>query len=248
MRGIIGSGQTGVTVYTIPVGGLPFWEKRLASFDIPFERKTRFGEQYIRFFDKGGLLLELVEREEGAPSKWSFNGVTPEYAIKGFGGAVLYTSVPDKTIQVLEKMLGLEPIGEEDGIIRLRASGDIGQIIDVQSTGIQRGVGGAGTVHHIAWRAKDYTEHEQVQKQLDQAGYNPTPIIDRQYFNAVYFQEPGGILFELATDPPGFARDEPQESMGTKLMLPEWYEPHREQIEQLLPPIEVREWKGDSQS
>lgn len=248
MRGIIGSGQTGVTVYTIPVGGLPFWEKRLTSFDIPFERKTRFGEQYIRFFDKGGLLLELVEREEGAPSKWSFNGVTPEYAIKGFGGAVLYTSVPDRTIQVLEKMLGLEQIGEEDGIVRLRASGDIGQIIDVQSTGIQRGVGGAGTVHHIAWRAKDYTEHEQVQKQLDQAGYNPTPIIDRQYFNAVYFQEPGGILFELATDPPGFARDEPQESMGTKLMLPEWYEPHREQIEQLLPPIEVREWKGDSQS
>lgn len=144
--------------------------------------------------------------------------------------------------------LGLEQVGEENGLLRLQASGDIGQIIDIQSTGIQRGIGGAGTVHHIAWRAKDYAEHEQIQQDLEQSGYHPTPVIDRQYFNAVYFREPGGILFELATDPPGFARDEPAESMGEKLMLPEWYEPQREQIEQLLPRIEVREWKGESKS
>ncbi|WFR65447.1 ring-cleaving dioxygenase [Paenibacillus amylolyticus] len=247
-RGVIGSGQTGVTVYAVPVGSLPFWKERLASFDIPYENKTRFGEQYIRFFDKGGLLLELVEREGGQPSKWTFNGVTPEHAIKGFGGAVLFSHVPEKTMDVLVSKLGLEQVGEEDGILRLQASGDIGQIIDIQSTGIQRGIGGAGTVHHIAWRAKDYTEHEQIQQDLEQSGYHPTPVIDRQYFNAVYFREPGGILFELATDPPGFARDEPAERMGEKLMLPEWYEPQREQIEQLLPRIEVREWKGESKS
>ena len=147
------------------------------------------------------MLLELVEREGGQPSQWTFNGVTPEHAIKGFGGAVLYSHVPEKTMDVLVSKLGLEQVGEENSLIRLRASGDLGQIIDIQSTGIQRGIGGAGTVHHIAWRAKDYTEHEQIQQELDQTGYHPTPVIDRQYFNAVYFREPGGILFEIATDP-----------------------------------------------
>ncbi|MEK8129519.1 ring-cleaving dioxygenase [Paenibacillus filicis] len=243
-KGRIGGGQVGITSYAVPVGSLSFWEQRLAGFGIQTQQVERFGETYLQFTDNEGLNLELVERSEGEPSSWSFDGLTPDQAIKGFGGAVLYSVKPAATMDALQHVLGLEREGEDSGYARFQASGDIGNVIDVPLAAAEWGTGGAGTVHHIAWRAQDFEDHARWQALVAEKGYRPTSIIDRQYFNAIYFREGGGILFEIATDPPGFANDEPAESLGETLMLPEWYEPHRAQIQAGLRPIQVRVVEG----
>ncbi|WP_409343328.1 ring-cleaving dioxygenase [Paenibacillus sp. MBLB4367] len=244
-KGRIGGGQVGITTYVIPQGSMAFWQNRLEGFGIATAKTSRFSEDYLQFTDNEGLRLELVERAEGPNSSWSFGGITPDQAIKGFGGAVLFSVNPQKTIEVLEQVLGLAKIAENGEYARLQAAGDIGNLIDVPLAAMGWGGGGAGTVHHIAWRAKDFAEHADWQSAVSQYGYQPTQIIDRQYFNAIYFRESGGILFEIATDPPGFANDEPAESLGEKLMLPEWFEPNRAEIEANLRPIEVRVLEGN---
>ncbi|MED1796931.1 ring-cleaving dioxygenase [Brevibacillus nitrificans] len=244
-KGRIGGGQVGYTTFLIPVGTLDFWEDRLNKFEVAYNKVTRFGETYLQFADQDGLQLELVEREGGAPSKWSFGNIPAEKAIKGFGGAILYSVQPEKTMEVLQNLLGLEKVGEEGGLVRFRSVGDLGNIIDVNAQPMPRGAGGAGTVHHIAWRAKDDADHRSWREKVEAYGLHPTDIVDRQYFNALYFREYGEILFEIATDPPGFGKDEAFEQLGEKLMLPEWYEPYRAQIEQGLTPITVRVLEGD---
>ncbi|REE68130.1 glyoxalase family protein [Paenibacillus taihuensis] len=240
-RGEIGGGQVGITTYVVPTGALAFWEERLNSLDITFNKTARFGENYLQLEDSDGLRVELVEREVGALSEWSFGGIPTDKAIKGFGGAVLFSANAAKTVNVLVNTLGLTKVDDDGEYARFKATGEIGNIIDVPLKNIPMGVGGAGTVHHIAWRAKDFEEHKQWQQEATKNGYHTTDIIDRQYFNAIYFREGGGILFEIATDPPGFARDEAPESLGETLMLPAWYEQHRAAIEANLLPIQVRE-------
>ncbi|GIO86008.1 putative ring-cleaving dioxygenase MhqO [Paenibacillus faecis] len=244
-RGRIGGGQVGVTTYAIPPETLDFWEERLRRFKVSVEKRERFGETVLRFRDPSGLVLELVEREEGKASAWSFGGIPADHAIKGFGGAVLYSLSPEKTARLLEQVFGMEKIGEYGSYVRYKTAGDLGNIIDINVKPVEPGNGGAGTVHHIAWRAKDDEEHAAWRNKLAGLGYQVTPIVDRQYFNAVYFREEGGILFEIATDPPGFARDEPVDKLGEKLMLPDWYEEQRKLIEANLEPIEVRILKED---
>jgi glyoxalase family protein len=239
-KGRIGGGQVGITTYAIPAGSLEFWRERLEGFGIAVTHSTRFSEQYLAFTDRDGMQLELIEREHGADSAWSFGGVPADKAIKGFGGAVLYSTAPDKTAALLEQVMGLVRVGEDSGFARFRSTGPIGNIIDVNVTAMPYSSGGAGTVHHIAWRAADDEEHARWRSHVAEHGYQPTPIVDRQYFNAIYFRESGGILFEIATDPPGFARDEAPEALGEKLMLPSWFEPNRSEIERNLPPIQVR--------
>lgn len=244
-KGRIGGGQVGITTYAVPTGSLPFWAERLTKFSIPFEQTERFHETYLQFEDRDGLKLEIVEREQGVLSQWSFGGVPVGKAIKGFGGAVLYSTAPDKTSQLLEQVMGLQKVGQEDAYARFKSFGDLGNIVDINVTPMAYGAGGAGTVHHIAWRAKDDAEHALWRSHVQTNGFQPTPIVDRQYFNAIYFREEGGILFEIATDPPGFARDEQPEVLGDKLMLPEWFEENRKQIEGNLPPIQVRVLEAD---
>lgn len=240
-QGRIGDGQVGVTSYAVPKGAIPFWENRLEKFNISFSKEERFGEQYLTFDDPHGLHLELVEREEGDINQWTFGGVTPDVAIKGFGGAVLFSAQPNKTAELLEQVMGLELVGKEGDFIRFRSSANIGNIIDLKATPVGRGRMGVGTVHHIAWRAIDDQDQLEWQKYIAANGYGVTPVRDRNYFNAIYFREHGEILFEIATDPPGFAHDESQETMGEQLMLPEQYEQYREQLESSLVPIHVRE-------
>ncbi|MCY7865439.1 ring-cleaving dioxygenase [Bacillus spizizenii] len=240
-RGIIGDGQVGVTSYVVPKGALAFWEKRLEKFNVPYTKIERFGEQYVEFDDPHGLHVEIVEREEGEANTWTFGDVTPDVAIKGFGGATLLSAQPDKTAELLENIMGLERVGMEGDFVRYRSAGDIGNVIDLKLTPIGRGQMGVGTVHHIAWRASDDEDQLDWQRYIASHGYGVTPVRDRNYFNAIYFREHGEILFEIATDPPGFAHDESPETMGGKLMLPVQYEPHRTQIEQGLLPFEVRE-------
>lgn len=240
-QGVIGDGQVGVTSYVIPKGAMEFWENRLEKFNISYTKMERFGEQYLEFDDPHGLHLEIVEREEGEVNTWTFGDVTPDVAIKGFGGATLLSAQPNATAELLEKVMGLELVGKEGDFARYRATADIGNIIDLKLTSIGRGQMGVGTVHHIAWRAIDDQDQLDWQKYVAANGYGVTSVRDRNYFNAIYFREHGEILFEIATDPPGFAHDESQATMGEKLMLPEQYETHREQIKRVLLPFEVRE-------
>jgi glyoxalase family protein len=240
-RGIIGDGQVGVTSYAVPKGAMKFWEQRLEKFHINCEKTERFHEQYLQFEDPHGLRLEIVEREEGETNTWTFGGISPDTAIKGFGGATLFSVQPGKTAELLEKVMGLELVGQEGDFIRFRSSADVGNIIDLKATPAGRGQMGVGTVHHIAWRAIDDHDQLEWQKYVAANGYAVTPVQDRNYFNAIYFREHGEILFEIATDPPGFAHDESHETMGEKLMLPPQYEHYREQLERRLMPIKVRE-------
>lgn len=240
-QGKIGDGQVGVTSYVVPKGALEFWENRLEKFNIPFTKMERFGENYLEFDDPHGLHLEIVEREEGEVNTWTFGEVTPEVAIKGFGGATLLSAQPDSTADLLEKIMGLEKVGKEGDFIRFRSTAEIGNIIDLKLTPIGRGNMGVGTVHHIAWRAHDDQDQLDWKAYVEGYGYGVTPVQDRNYFNAIYFREHGEILFEIATDPPGFAQDESQETMGSELKLPQQYEPHRDKIEKVVLPFEVRE-------
>ncbi|WFR63528.1 ring-cleaving dioxygenase [Paenibacillus amylolyticus] len=239
-RGKIGGGQVGITSYVIPPGSIGFWQNRLEQYNIEVTKTSRFNEELLQFEDSEGLRLELVEREEGAASTWAHEGIPTDQAIKGFGGAVLFSVNPQRTMDALEKILGFVRVSENEEYVRFRSSGDIGNVVDVPVTRMALGMGGAGTVHHIAWRAKDDEEHALWSEAVRDYGYQPTPVRDRQYFNAIYFREAGGILFEIATDPPGFAKDEPADSLGQKLMLPEWFEKYRPQIEDNLQPIVVR--------
>lgn len=239
-RGRIGDGQVGITTYAIPVGSLDFWKKRLEKLDVEFQIVERFGETSLQFDDPHGLHLEIVEREEGELNPWEFGDVKKEVAIKGFGGAVLFSSRPEETTKALVDVMGLEVVGTEGDYTRFKASGDIGNIIDLKMTPGERGTMGVGTIHHIAWRAKDNEDHLEWQQHAQNLGMHVTNIKDRNYFNAIYFREHGEILFEIATDPPGFAHDESHDTMGQQLMLPSQYEHLRDQLEMALIPIEVR--------
>jgi glyoxalase family protein len=239
-KGRIGGGQVGITTYAVPAGTLDFWEERLNSFGISVTKADRFGESYLQFADKDGLRLEIVEREKGTQSTWPFGSIPTDKAIKGFGGAVLYSTAPEKTGHLLVQVMGLQKVGKDEFYTRYQSSAELGNTVDVPVKPMEPGAGGAGTVHHIAWRAKDNQEHALWRGHIEQHGFHPTPVVDRKYFNALYFREEGGILFEIATDPPGFARDEQPEVLGEKLMLPEWLEANRAEVEGNLPPIQVR--------
>jgi glyoxalase family protein len=240
-NGRIGDGQVGVTSYVVPAGALDFWEERLSKFNVSYEKKERFGERFITFDDPHGLHLELVARKAGKPSAWSFGKITSEVAVKGFGGATLYTANAEKTMELLETGLGLEKVGQEGDLMRFRASADLGNVIDVKLTPVGKGQMGAGTVHHIAWRAEDNTEQLDWKRHIEEFGLQVTPVQDRNYFNAVYFREYGDLLFEIATDPPGFAIDEAPDALGEGLMLPKQYEHYRARLNGDLMPITVRE-------
>jgi glyoxalase family protein len=247
LKGRIGQGQVGVTSYVIPKGSAPFWKNRLQKFGVEFTSTIRFGEKYLLFNDPDGLQLELTERDEGPMNHWNFGGIHAENAIKGFGGAVLYSAQPHKTSYVLENILGLDCFGQENEFLRFKSEANIGNTIDIHLNPSVRGLMGAGTVHHIAWRAKDEEDLLKWRSLLQDKGYYPTEVRERNYFKAVYFHEGGGILFEIATDPPGFSVDEPADELGKKLMLPSWLESQREELEETLPPVEVRVLEGDNE-
>ena len=239
-KGRIGDGQVGMTTFAIPVGAMDFWKERLSTFGIEYREVSRFQEQFLQFDDPHGLQLEIVERIEGDLNSWTIGEVTNDVAIKGFGGAVLYSASPEATTTILTKVMGLEMVGTDGDYTRFKSTGTIGNIIDLKMTTGVRGRMGVGTVHHIAWRAQDPTDHIAWQKHVIEQGLFVTDIKDRNYFDAIYFRESGEILFEIATDIPGFSHDESYETMGSQLMLPIQYENLRDQLEKSLIPIEFR--------
>lgn len=239
-QGMLGGGQVGITVYAVPKGSLLFWQKRLTYFQIEVMETTRFDEKYITFTDNSGLIIELVERDQGPNSWWSFSSVPVEFAIKGFAGALLFSANSRSTERVLIDLLGLSKVAEEEGLVRFRSAGELGNVIDLNVENIPIGEGGAGTVHHIAWRANDPEELERWSSLVERSKMQSGRIVDRQYFKAMYFREPGSILFQIATDLPGFECDQRIEDLGGRLDLPEFLESQRAVIERRLKPFVVR--------
>jgi predicted esterase/catechol 2,3-dioxygenase-like lactoylglutathione lyase family enzyme len=247
-RGRPGAGQVAVTAFAVLPRAVGFWVERLLRHNIAYEGPTRRGagadaEQVIAFRDHDGLMIELVAHA-GAEARGAWGGapgIPAEHAIRGLHSVTIWAEAGDPTERVLVDTLGFRAVREEGNVRRFAAGdGGPGTLVDVRAIGgFGRGAGGAGTVHHVAWRVADDDAELAVRDRVLAAGLHPTPVMDRSYFHSVYFREPGGVLFELATDAPGFAIDEPVERLGAGLMLPPRYEPHRAEIESVLPRIHL---------
>jgi glyoxalase family protein len=243
-RGRMGSGETSTVAYTIPSNAVDYWLDRLQSHEISIgNSQTRFGETVIPFVDPDGMRLELItDPRQIEIDYWQDGPIPAEYAIQGFHGVTLLETQIEPTAQLLTETMGYTRVDQEGDRTRFKAeSNSIGLYIDLLQVPAARGQMGAGTVHHIAFRARDDEEQADYQASVHQLGLNVTPVRDRQYFRSIYFREPGGVLFEIATDEPGFTIDEPAESLGASLKLPPWYEAQRKTIEETLPPIKIPE-------
>ena len=246
-RGRRGTGQVGTTAFAIRPASLGYWMERLLQHGVHLVGSSpspieRFDERAISFSDPDGLLLELVAHP-GAEDRpyWEGGPVPAEHAIRGFHAVTLFEEGFDHTDQLLTGTLGFRPLQQEGSLYRYTAAdGWPGSLVDIRvAPSFWRGVVAVGTVHHVAWRVPDDPTQRALRQELDGLGYNVTPVIDRTYFHSVYFREPGGILFEIATDPPGFTIDEPADELGTHLKLPPWLEPRRARLERLLPPLRL---------
>jgi glyoxalase family protein len=243
LRGRIGTGQVVATRYDIGPGATEYWSRRLKEHNVAVETSgLRFGQPFIRFHDPDGLALELIE-SNSAPhgDRWEESPVAAEFSLQQFHSPSLCSDDREATTRLLTTLFGFAVAGNEEGRTRLSLSQEsTDQQVDlVDVPGKTPGHVAAGTVHHIAFRAADQDEQEKWRSRLYEAGLHATPIIDRQYFHSVYFREPGGILFEIATDGPGFATDEPENQLGENLRLPPQYENYRKSIEESLPVISL---------
>jgi len=244
-RGRQGTGQVAVTSFAVTPSALPFWIERLLKHGVKYEgpKKKPTGETAIAFADPDGLLIEIVAHESAeSRNAWGDAAGIPERdAIRGFHSVTLWEERGDETERVLVDVLGFQGAHESGGTRRYVAGdGGSGTIVDVRTIGgFVRGQTGAGTVHHVAFRATDDSAQLSIRSRIIQGGYEPTPVIDRNYFHSVYFREPGGVLFEIATDNPGFAVDEPAAHLGEQLKLPAQYEAMRAEIESVLPRIHL---------
>ncbi len=235
-HGRAGTRQVSSIALAIPVGTLGTWAERLARHGVDLERApARFDEEPLAFRDSDGLAIELIETP-GAESRPAWDGPVPgEFATRGLHSVAMCVQGYEATARLLTVILSLAPAGEDNGRFRFRAPGDEATLVDVVcAPDAPPGRGGAGAVHHVAWRTPDDASQAAWRERLLDAGLDVTPILDRRYFRSIYFREPGGVLFEIATDGPGFAVDEPVEKLGAGLQLPPWLEPRRERIEAQL--------------
>jgi glyoxalase family protein len=241
--GRAGPGMASAVAYAVPKGGLNAWMMALAEAAVDFDGPVeRFGEQMIALSDPDGLRIELIETERGTGQSASIADTPVD---DGFHSVTLWLDNPERTARLLTDVFGYESAGEasEGGETRYRflaAGHGRGSAIDlITSDSASIGRQGAGSIHHVAFRAENDDVQMGWREALRAQGFDVTPQIDRQYFNAIYFREPGGVLFEIATDPPGFATDEPMETLGQELKLPAQHEHLRDQIERVLPPVSI---------
>lgn len=239
-RGRIGAGQLTVTSFSVPRDTLGFWMQRLVEQGIRFERpREKLGETVLTFEDPDGLRVELVAADDPRDG-WADGPIPAEHSVRGLHHATLLVEHSGRTVELLTRTLGLTRLGDEEGRTRFAAGeGGPGALVDVSDgTGFPDGSMGVGTVHHIAFRVRDGEQQLRMREKVERLGYGPTPVIDQQYFHSVYFREPGGVLFEIATDAPGFTADESEEHLGEELKLPPQHEPRRERLQKTLPPLE----------
>lgn len=242
LRGRVGAGQATATAFAVPAGAVDGWLDRLVEaghtdVGAPTER---FGERVLSIRDPDGLGIHLVEAD-GAEGAWTDGPVDASLALGAFHAVTMCSLAPDATARVLTEAFGYEVHAQDGDRLRLwNPRADRARFVDLFcAPSAETGRMGVGTVHHVAFRAPDDAAQMEARETLLAMGLRPTPPIDRQYFRSVYVREPGGLLFEIATDPPGFAVDEPADALGQSLMLPPQYEPKRAQIEARLPALRM---------
>lgn len=240
-KGRAGLGQAVEIVFAIPKSAISFWIDRFHKLGLAYQGPEKhFDETVIRIQDPDGLMLEFVG-VDGLPddSIWTTDDIGRDVAIRGFHSISLWVEDQAKTATILTDQLGFKLIGNDGSRYRYSTGKTgIGQIVDLREVpGMWKGAPGAGTIHHVAWRVGDDEAELSVRSALAESGLHLTPVIDRNYFHSVYFREPNGVLFELATDNPGFDVDEPIETLGHDLKLPQQYEQHRAEITAVLPTL-----------
>ncbi len=241
-RGRIGAGHTAATAYNIPIGSSGYWKDRLTQLGVAgISESVRFGGSVVGLDDPDGLPIELIEHPSNIPAYASV-GVSQSEALRGFHSVTLLQRSLEPTAQILTNLFGYRAEGVEDDRHRFTTSSDEhGRIVDViVDPDARRGMSGGGTVHHVAFRAKDDAEQLQMLETVYQMGWTASPVMDRNYFHSIYFRIPSGTLFEIATDSPGMTIDEPLATLGESLRLPPTHEKNRAEIESVLPKLQTR--------
>ncbi len=249
-RGRYGAGMTSATAFSLPGTSLSWWHDRLKAARVDVDAPiTRGAEEVVTLRDPDGMVLDLVATDGDHRSGWDGVASIPaQHGIRGLHSVTMNERLLDPTASMLTDLLGMGAAGDSAGRSRFQmAAGNAGAVVDVTGGANERGYQAGGTVHHVAFRAPDLPTMTAWQQQLVEAGVGVTEILDRQYFKSIYFREPGGVLFEIATDTPGFDIDEPLLELGRSLKLPPWLEPSREQIARSLPPITLPDL-GDQQA
>ena len=243
-RGKRGTGEITVISFSVTSNSLQYWMERFANLGIEFNGpKSKFGYEFISLLDPDGMKIEIVaDKNVDSILGWYNGEISPEHSIRKFFGTTFYLKDSKATEGLLSGIMGAKLISAEGKIKRysLGEKESLSFVDIIEDANAPRAIGGAGTVHHIAWRTANDEEQLDWREKVLANGLYPTEMVDRNYFHSIYFREPGGILFEIATDQPGFMVDESFENLGTELKLPEWHEPKRKLIEQILVPLKTR--------
>lgn len=241
--GVKGAGQVVTTSFSVPAASLGFWRRRLEDRGVAYrDVPPRFGEERLFFPDPSGLWFELVGTDRDARAPWTGNGVGADAAVRGLHSVTLIVRSLGPTLNLMTGLLGYRVVDEAERRVRVAAGGDgPGHAIDIVVEPEAEGaINGLGTVHHVAMAISTEDEQQRLREELLRLGLKVTEVRDRCYFKSIYFREPGGVLFEVATIQPGFTADEELASLGRGLKLPPWEEPHRASIEAHLPRVEYR--------
>lgn len=240
-RGRIGTGQATSTSFSIPEGSLSFWLNRFQEHGVIYNNPNkRFDEEALAFVDPDGLKLELVSHSKtDSRTPWETEEISNNHGIRGFYNTTLSLEVHEVTANLLNDLLGYELLDEHVNrfrfINRVSQHANIIDLICLPSG--KKGIVAGGSIHHIAFRVANEADQLEVREKLIEKGFNVTPQLDRNYFKSIYFREPGGVLFEIATDPPGFTVDEELDNLGNELKLPLWLEPKRNELIEVLPDL-----------
>jgi glyoxalase family protein len=240
--GTKGTGQITATSFSVPAGSLEFWKTRLRERGAPVQDvEPRFGEESLITVDPSGLAIELIATNRDARQGWTAGDVETRAAVRGLHSVTMTVRSPDQTLAFMKELLGFQIVDEMDRRVRVAVNGDEpGKTVDiVHGTDAPQAINGLGTVHHVAFAIADPADQRRLRDELLRRGHQVTDVLDRQYFQSIYFREPGGVLFEVATVQPGFAVDEPVACLGQDLKLPPWEEPNRLEIEAGLPKVRV---------
>src|SRR5262249_45718830 len=238
---VMGHGLAVEVALEVPAGSLAWWGARLEQYSLPLHPiETRFGDRVLPLTDVHGLRLALVERARGLArpfAPWDGSPIPVERQIRGLYGAQIWERSAAETAAFITGALGFRELARERGWTRYGFDAYPG-VVDIRETpNERRGAWGVGAVHHLAWSVTDLDYELAVRAQIEAAGRRATEVIDRFWFKSVYFREPGGVLFEIATEGPGLAVDEGPSHLGETLVLPPWFEPSRSRIERVLPPL-----------
>ncbi len=238
--GLKGAGQVGVTSFSAPAGAIDFWRDRLAAQGVPYTNEpTPFGEDALHFDDPSGLHIRIVGTADDGRAPWTRPDIGAAHAIRGIHSVAMTVRAPAASGELLRRMMDAAKVDEAANVERYAiAGGGPGRLVEVVNGADAPGaLNGLGTVHHVAFAVASSEDQLRMQRELRALGLQVTPVMDRQYFTSIYFREPNGVLYEIATMPPGFAVDEPLAELGRALKLPPWEEHRRALIEERLPRV-----------